>query len=62
MVCEKMFPTADDTEINLNALKNQDPFAKKIIDSALKVAVYKFLSKNNEWVNKQISFFIRIKT
>jgi hypothetical protein len=56
MVCEKMFPTADDTEINLNALKNQDPFAKKIIDSALKVAVYKFLSKKNEWVSKQNSF------
>jgi hypothetical protein len=50
MVCEKMLP-AEDTEINLNALKNQDPFAKKICDSALKVAVYKFLSKKNEWVS-----------
>lgn len=55
-----MFPTADDTEINLNALKNQDPFAKKIIDSALKVAVYKFLSKKNEWqkLNVEGSLFV----
>lgn len=51
MVCEKMLSSTDDYEINLNALKNQDPFAKKIIDSALKVAVYKFISKKNEWVS-----------
>ena len=50
MVCEKMLSGADDTEINLNALKNKDPFVKKILDSALKVAVYKFLSNKNEWV------------
>jgi hypothetical protein len=43
--------TADDKRINLNALKNQDPFATKILDTAVRVAVYKFLDKKNEWVN-----------
>ena len=41
----------EDKKINLNALKNQDPFATNIIDTALRVAVYKFVSKKNEWVN-----------
>ena len=40
----------EDKKINLNALKNQDPFATNIIDTALRVAVYKFVSKKNEWV------------
>lgn len=39
----------DDKKINLNALKNQDPFATNILDMAVRVAVYKFLSKKNEW-------------
>jgi hypothetical protein len=39
----------DDRKINLNALKNQDPFATNILDTAQKVAVYKFLAKKNEW-------------
>jgi hypothetical protein len=39
----------DDRKINLNALKNQDPFATNIMDTAQRVAVYKFLSKKNEW-------------
>lgn len=43
--------TAEDNKINLNALKNQDPFATKIHETALRVAVYKFLSKKNEWVS-----------
>lgn len=43
--------TDEDNRINLNALKNKDPFAKKILDSALRVAVYEFLSDKNEWVN-----------
>jgi hypothetical protein len=38
-----------DKKINLNALKNQDPFAKNILDTAVRVAVYKFVSKKNEW-------------
>ncbi len=42
--------TAEDKRINLNALKNQDPFATKILDTAVRVAVYKFLPKKNEWV------------
>lgn len=41
----------EDKKINLNALKNQDPFATNIIDTAFRVAVYKFVSKKNEWVN-----------
>ena len=41
----------EDKKINLNALKNQDPFAKNILDTAFRVAVYKFVSKKNEWVN-----------
>ena len=41
--------SSDDKKINLNALKNQDPFATNILDTALRVAVYKFLSKKNEW-------------
>jgi hypothetical protein len=49
----------EDKKINLNALKNQDPFATNIIDTALRVAVYKFVSKKNELLNilKMISFF-----
>ena len=47
----------EDKKINLNALKNQDPFATNIIDTALRVAVYKFVSKKNEWVKK---FFVYI--
>jgi hypothetical protein len=39
----------EDKKINLNALKNQDPFATNILDTALRVAVYKFVSKKNEW-------------
>jgi hypothetical protein len=39
----------DDRKINLNALKNQDPFATNILDTAQRVAVYKFLAKKNEW-------------
>ena len=50
--------TTEDKVINLNALKNQDPFATKILDTALRVAVYKFLSKQNEWVLLDISFKI----
>ncbi len=42
--------SSEDKKINLNALKNQDPFATNIIDTALRVAVYKFVSKKNEWV------------
>jgi hypothetical protein len=45
----------EDKKINLNALKNQDPFATNIIDTALRVAVYKFVSKKNEWVKR---FFV----
>ena len=41
--------SSDDKKINLSALKNQDPFATNIIDTALRVAVYKFVSKKNEW-------------
>ncbi len=40
----------EDKKINLNALKNQDPFATNIIDTAFRVAVYKFVAKKNEWV------------
>jgi hypothetical protein len=39
----------EDKKINLNALKNHDPFAVNILDMAVRVAVYKFLSKKNEW-------------
>jgi hypothetical protein len=39
----------EDKKINLNALKNQDPFATNIVDMAFRVAVYKFVSKKNEW-------------
>lgn len=39
----------EDKKINLNALKNHDPFATNILDMAVRVAVYKFLSKKNEW-------------
>lgn len=39
----------EEKRINLNALKNQDPFATNILDMAIRVAVYKFLSKKNEW-------------
>ena len=42
--------SSEDKKINLNALKNQDPFATNIIDTALRVAVYKFVAKKNEWV------------
>jgi hypothetical protein len=48
--------SSEDKKINLNALKNQDPFATNIIDTAFRVAVYKFVSKKNEWVNSQINF------
>ena len=36
-------------KINLIALKNQDPFAANIVDSAMRVAVYRFQAKKNEW-------------
>ena len=39
----------EDKKINLNTLKNNDPFASNLLDSAQRVAVYKFLSKKNEW-------------
>lgn len=39
----------DDKRINLNALKNHDPFATNIVAQAQRVAVYKFLTKKNEW-------------
>ncbi|RNA37829.1 mRNA-decapping enzyme 1A-like, partial [Brachionus plicatilis] len=39
----------EEKRINLNALKNQDPFATNILDMAIRVAVYKFMSKKNEW-------------
>ena len=39
----------EDKKINLNALKNHDPFATNILDMAIRVAVYKFMSKKNEW-------------
>lgn len=39
----------EDMRINLNALKNHDPFANNILAQAQRVAVYKFLSKKNEW-------------
>ena len=42
--------STEDKKINLNALKNQDPFATNIVDTAFRVAVYKFVSKKNEWV------------
>ena len=44
----------EDKKINLNALKNQDPFATNIVDMAFRVAVYKFVSKKNEWVSRII--------
>ena len=47
----------EDKKINLNALKNQDPFATNIIDTALRVAVYKFVSKKNEWVKKLFGLY-----
>jgi len=45
--------SSEDKKINLNALKNQDPFAINIIDTAFRVAVYKFMSKKNEWVRRE---------
>lgn len=48
----------EDKKINLNALKNQDPFATNIIDTAFRVAVYKFVSKKNEWVIIQLKFYL----
>ena len=39
----------EDKRINLNALKNHDPFATNILAQAQRVAVYKFLTKKNEW-------------
>ena len=48
----------EDKKINLNALKNQDPFATNIIDTALRVAVYKFVSKKNEWVRHFLFFLL----
>lgn len=39
----------DDMRIHLNALKNHDPFVNNILAQAQRVAVYKFLSKKNEW-------------
>lgn len=46
--------SSEDKKINLNALKNQDPFATNIIDTALRVAVYKFVSKKNEWKKLEV--------
>lgn len=46
--------STEDKKINLNALKNQDPFATNIIDTALRVAVYKFVSKKNEWKKLEV--------
>ncbi len=46
--------SSEDKKINLNALKNQDPFAINIIDTAFRVAVYKFMSKKNEWVSEEM--------
>jgi hypothetical protein len=44
----------EDKKINLNALKNQDPFATNILDTVLRVVVYKFLSKKNEWKRLEV--------
>jgi hypothetical protein len=39
----------EDKKINLNALKNQDPFVTSILDMVVRVAVYRFIPKKNEW-------------
>lgn len=50
----------EDKKINLNALKNQDPFATNILDAAQRVAVYRFIAKKNEWKKLDVegSFFL----
>lgn len=48
--------STEDKKINLNALKNQDPFATNIVDTAFRVAVYKFVSKKNEWVTSPLFY------
>lgn len=41
-------------QINLQALKNRDPYITKIIDQAQRVCVYKFLAEKRQWEKRDL--------